>query len=199
MPESSGHQTGAPKVGTPPRVAFQGELGAFSELAIRQHWPAGAVAIPCHSFAEAIHQVISGATDFAAIPVENAIAGVVHAAQDALDAATDQIVRQGEVQIFIHLCLLAPPTATLADLRVVRSHPIALAQCRMFFSEHGWLEALPHEDTAGAARDVATRGDRRESAVASEAAAERYSLEIIARDVQDVPDNWTRFVVVGAK
>lgn len=199
MPESVRDQVDTPLSPNAPRVAFQGELGAFSELAIRQHWPNGANAIPCRTFADAIEQVMHRDVDFAVIPLENAIAGVVHVAVAALDAAGDRIAHRSEVRVPIHLCLMAPPSATLAELRVVRSHPVALAQCRIFFARHGWLEPTPHDDTAGAARDVGARGDRTEGAIASDAAATRYGLEIIARHVEDVPANWTRFVVISAR
>jgi len=199
MHESAHGPPDSPARSDTPRVAFQGELGAFSELAIRQHWPTGAISVPCRTFPQAIACVLSYDAEFAVIPIENAIAGVVRAGRDAIARAGDLIAQRSEVRVPIHLCLLAPPGASLAGLRTVRSHPVALAQCRIFFARHGWLEPTAHEDTAGAARDVGARGDRTEGAVAAEAAATRYGLEIIARDVEDVPANWTRFVVVSAR
>ena len=180
-----------------PRVAFQGELGAFSEMAIRQQWPSGAVAVPCLTFPEAVAQVMDGRAHFGIIPVENAIVGPVKVAMDALAAAGDVLVVRAETRVPVHLCLMAPAGATLAELREIHSHPVALAQCRIFFARHGWLQSAPHADTAGAARDVAQRGDRTQGAVASEMAAERYGLEVIARRIEDVAANWTRFVVVS--
>ena len=181
-----------------PRVAFQGELGAFSELAIRQHWPAGAVPVPCRTFPDAIAAVRQGDADYAVIPVENAIVGAVTVALDALRDAGSEVMERGELRVPIHLCLLAPRGASLAELRNVHSHGVALAQCRIFFARHGWLEPTPHDDTAGAARMVAERGDRTVGAVAGEMAAVRYGLEIIARHIEDVPANWTRFLVISA-
>jgi prephenate dehydratase len=180
-----------------PRVAFQGELGAFSEQAIRQQWPGGAEAVPSASFAEAVSRVLDGAADFAIIPLENAIAGPVREGAEALAAAEGRLSTRAEVRMAIHLCLMAPPGATLAGLRQVQSHGIALAQCRIFFARHGWLEPVVHTDTAGAARDVAATRDRSRGAVASALAAERYGLEIIARNIEDIPANFTRFVVVS--
>lgn len=186
---------GAPR----PRVAFQGAFGAFSELAVRQQWPAGADALPCHTFPEALATVLSGDADFAVIPVENAIAGEVLAATQALADVADRIVQRSELRVGVRLCLLAPAGATLASLRAVHSHAMALAQCRIFFARHGWLTPTPHEDTAGAAADVAAWGDPTIAAIASEAAATRHELEIIARDIEDARANWTRFVVVSAR
>ena len=182
-----------------PRVAFQGELGAFSEMAIRQQWPEGAAAVPCASFPVAVQQVLAGAVDFAVIPVENAIVGPVRVALDALATAGDALTVRTETRVPVHLHLLAPAGATLAGLRDVHSHPVALAQCRIFFARHGWLVSTVHADTAGAARDVAQAGLLTRAAVASDMAAERYGLEIIASRIEDVPVNWTRFVVVSLK
>lgn len=181
-----------------PRVAFQGELGAFSELAIRQQWPNGATPVPRRTFSDAIASVRNGDAEYAVIPVENAIIGAVGVALEALDSAGIKVVERSELRVPIHLCLLAPRGASLAELRTVHSHAVALAQCRIFFARHGWLEPTPHDDTAGAARMVAELGDRTVGAVASEMAAERYSLEIIARHIQDAPANWTRFLVISA-
>ncbi|MES2522690.1 MAG: prephenate dehydratase domain-containing protein [Gemmatimonadota bacterium] len=184
---------------TLPRVAFQGALGAFSEQAIRQHWPDGAQARPHRTFGEAIASVLAHDADFAVIPVENAIAGRVASAVDALDAAGAALVHRSDVRVIVRLCLLAPQGATMAGIRSVYSHPMALAQCRIFFARHEWLTPVPHEDTAGAAEEVAGMRDVTRAAVASDAAAERYGLDIIARDVEDVPVNWTRFLIVSAR
>lgn len=184
--------------GDVPRVAFQGEPGAFSEIAIGQHWPSGATLVPCRTFAETVAAVTDGDAAFAAIPVENAIAGVVDAAVGALGLAAGRIVVLGDEVIPVHLCLMAPPGATLDALRMVHSHQMALAQCQAFLSRHAWLLPNVHDDTAGAARDVAAQGDLAQAAIAADAAAVRYGLVILARQIQDVPDNWTRFVIIGA-
>jgi prephenate dehydratase len=133
------------------------------------------------------------------VPVENAIVGRVKIALDALEAVGDAVEVRAETRVPVHLCLLAPRGATLAELRDVHSHPVALAQCRIFFARHSWLVSTPHADTAGAARDVAAAGERTRGAVASAMAAERYGLEIIARHIEDVSANWTRFVVVSKR
>ena len=180
-----------------PRVAFQGALGAFSELAIQQQWRHHATPVPCDTFDEALDRVIARDADFAVIPVENAIAGRVDTAVAALQRAGDRVQRCGELRAPIHLCLMAPQGATLDALRLVRSHPVALSQCRIFMARHGWLTTEPHADTAGAAYDVASLGDYTIGAVASDAAAERYGLRILAHSIEDVPANWTRFVIVS--
>lgn len=180
-----------------PRVAFQGVLGAFSELAVQRRWPDGADAVPCMTFPEALQTVVAGGADFAVIPVENAIIGPVMIAQDALDAVGDALTVRGEVQVPVHLCLMALPGVRLDELRTVHSHPAALAQCRIFLARHDWLDAIPHADTAGAAREIAAGTDRTRAAVASDVAATRYGLSVLARFIEDMPANWTRFVVVS--
>jgi prephenate dehydratase len=186
-----------PKPPRLPRVAFQGEAGAFSELAIRMQWPDGADAHPCATFPDAIAAVTRGDADFAAIPVENAIIGPVQVAQSALAAAGSAVMVRAQLQVPVHLCLMALPGAHLEQLRAVYSHPAALAQCRIFFARHDWLEPHPHADTAGAAREVALGHDHTMGAVASDAAASRYGLEILVRFIEDMPANWTRFVIIG--
>lgn len=166
-------------------------------MAIRQQWPEGAEPLPCHTFPDALTQLLEARADFAVIPVENAIVGPVTVALDALAAVGDAVVTRAETRVPVHLCLMAPRGATLAGLREVYSHPVALAQCRIFFARHSWLVSTPHADTAGAAHDVAREGLVTRGAVASEMAAERYGLEIIARRIEDVPLNWTRFLVVS--
>jgi len=182
-----------------PRVGFQGTYGAFSEQAIRQAWPDGADARPHRTFSDVIASVLARDVDFAVIPVENAIAGRVATAVDALDAAGDALVRRSDLRINVKLCLMGPVGAKLEDIRTVHSHPMALAQCRIFFARHAWLVPVPHEDTAGAAQDVAAWNDLTIAAIASDAAAVRHGLEVVVRHVEDVPANWTRFLVVSAR
>lgn len=182
-----------------PRVAFQGAFGAFSEIAIRQQWPDGADARPHHTFADAIASLLAHDADFAVIPLENTIAGRVTVAEDAIAASRERLVQQSELRVLVRLCLLAPEGATLEGVRTVHSHHMALAQCRIFFARHPWLTPVPHEDTAGAASDVATWNDVTQGAIASDAAAQRYGLTVLARDVEDTRANWTRFAVLCAR
>ncbi len=181
----------------PPRVAYQGEPGAYSYVAIRQYFGNEATAVPYPSFPDALRAVTDGVCDFAMVPVENAIAGPVHVALDALRGAGDALVPVGEHRLRIVLCLLGVPGATQATVRRVWSHPVALAQCGVFLGRHPQIVVEPHADTAGAAREIAERGDPAVAAIASADAGERYGLTVLVDGVQDVPENWTRFVVMG--
>ena len=178
-----------------PRVAFQGEPGAYSEEAA-QTWFGDAVeTVPCRGFREVARAVAAGEAEYGVLPVENTLAGSVGPALDAL-LETDLEV-EGEVVRPIRHCLMAMPGTTAEVLGKVMSHPVALAQCLRFFADRPDIEAVAVHDTAGAARLVAESGDPAVGALASEAAARRHGLEVLARDLQDRPDNSTRFYVVA--
>jgi prephenate dehydratase len=187
----------ARKAARAPRVAFQGEPGAFSELAIAAQWPQGAEAVPCPTFGEALATLWGGRADFAVIPVENAIAGAVTVALEAMAPLEGRLVQVAERRVSIHLALLALPGTTVEQVTHVHSHPVALAQCRLFLAKHPAITAVAESDTAGAARLVAERGDAAHAAIAGAAAAARYGLVPLKAQVEDVPANWTRFVVVA--
>jgi prephenate dehydratase len=177
------------------RIAFQGELGAFSEEAVREFFGADAIPLPCREFRDLGSAVLSGEADFGMLPIENTLAGSVLAAHDVLLGSDLEVV--GEVIRPIRLCLLAAAGATLATVRRVLSHPVALAQCTRFLIERGSLEAIAVYDTAGAAREVAEKADPVVGAIAARGAAERYGLEILAEEIQDRDDNQTRFLVLA--
>ena len=180
-----------------PRVAFQGELGAYSEQAVQQLWPGGAAApVPMREFADVAQAVEAGDVDLGLLPIENTLAGSVIGSYDALSASGALHV-VAETVVAIHHCVLALPGATLDALRTVASHPVALAQCARFLRAHPYVEARAAYDTAGAARDVARRGDPTAAAIAGRPAADRYGLEILAADVEDRPDNQTRFFAIA--
>ena len=178
------------------RVAFQGELGAFSEQGIAQLWPHESVPMPMREPIDVAQAVERGAVELGLLPIENTLAGSVIGSYDALAACADVHV-VAETVVAIHHCVLALPGATLATLRMVESHPVALAQCTRFLREHPWIESRPAYDTAGAARDVAARGDATAAAIAARPAAERYGLEILAANIEDRPDNQTRFLAIA--
>jgi prephenate dehydratase len=179
-----------------PRVAFQGELGAYSEEAVRARWGDAAEPVPARTCDDVCRLVARGDAAYGVLAVENTIAGSVTATCDAL-AAAPGVRAVGEVVLPIHHCVLAVPGATLGGLAALESHPVALAQCGRFLAEHPHLEARAAYDTAGAARAVAAAGDPRRAALAGRAAAARFGLAVLAAAVEDRPDNQTRFYVVA--
>jgi prephenate dehydratase len=184
--------------GRPLRVAYQGEPGAFGEEAVRRHFTAAgreAEAVGHPTFADTFAAFRSGACDYAMLPVENSYAGSVHEVYDLL-LETPEAVAVGEVVVPVHHCLIAPAGLTLAGVRAARSHPQALAQCAPFLRAHG-IAPVAAADTAGAAREVAQSRPPATAAIASAAAARRYGLEVLARDIEAAHDNRTRFLLFG--
>lgn len=176
------------------RIAFQGEPGAFSEEAARAYFGEESVTVPQREFADVGRVVSSGEVEYGVLPVENSLAGPVTAARAVLSAHPFEVI--GEIVHPIHLSLLALPGTTLADVRWILSHPVALRQCLRFLARHPTAEALATYDTAGAAKEVAARGERSRAAVAGRGAGGRYGLVSLADRIEDRPDNRTRFVVV---
>ena len=177
-----------------PIVAFQGVHGANSELAIRQHFGEEADSLPTPKLSDLFEALHSGKAQLGMLPVENALAGAVSQAYELLMDSDLRI--QAEVVVHVHHALLAPTGTKLVDLRFVRSHPQALAQCEQFLRRNG-LDAVPWYDTAGSAKDLAEDQAPQTGALATELAAELYGLDVLARQAEDVPFNYTRFFVIG--
>jgi len=179
----------------PVLVAFQGEHGAFGEMAIRAFLPS-AVPISCHEFEDVFQGVEGGSFDFGMVPVENSIEGAVTQVNDLLVETSLKIV--GEVRVPVHHCLLTLPDADYREIKVAYSHPQALSQCRGFLQRNK-LEARPFYDTAGAAMMLAEERPHAAAAIASRLCAELYGLEILKENVEDHKSNSTRFLVLSRK
>lgn len=182
-----------------PRVSFQGELGAYGDEAIIQQWHGQATAVPSVSFEHVITDVATGFTDFGVVPVWNSIVGEIKAGVAAIQIGkqTPFTIRViGDIHVLVKHQLLGLQGSVSDDIRSVASRPVALAQCTGFLRNHPLIETIPSYDTAGAARQLATSGSPTASAIASRHAAKRYGLSILQKDVQDVPDNVTQFLVV---
>lgn len=180
----------------PLRVALQGELGSFSDEAIQQLWGAEAVRLPYRDFADVTTSVASGIADRGILPIENTIVGSISGSHDAI-SATPGLRAVAETVVEVHHCLLAARGTTLETLTTVFSHPVALAQCGRFFAAHPALSVQAVYDTAGAAMDVSRVHDPNLGAVASRRAAHHYELDVIAADIEDRPDNQTRFLAIA--
>lgn len=175
------------------KIAIQGEPGAFShEAALKL--VAGAEILPCALSAEVFAALDTGAADAAAIPIENSLAGSVLEHFDLLLKDDVKVVQEALVRIRHNL--IALPGSTVAQINRVFSHPVALAQCRRFLGLHPAMKAIAFYDTAGSVKQLAELGDARAAAIASEAAAAIYGAQILARDIEDNPENYTRFFLV---
>jgi prephenate dehydratase len=176
------------------RVAFQGEAGAFSEAAAVQLLGDNIVTVPRPTFDATFRAIADGAADALLVPVENSLAGSVVRVYDLLLDSNLSIT--AETILPIEMNLIACPGASMADIRSISSHPMALAQCERFFSQHPSIKRLPAEDTAGSVREALARGDKSHAAIAGKYAAERYRGVIIAERIQDNAENFTRFVLL---
>jgi prephenate dehydratase len=175
-------------------VAFQGIHGAYSEQALKQHFGDEIKVYPCPDLSKLFEVIQNGTVKYAMLPVENALAGAVHMAYELLMDSDLRI--QAEVILHVHHALMVPPGTAVSDLKYVRSHPQALAQCEKFIKRHG-LTPVPWYDTAGSAQDLASQNEPHTAAIASELAASLYGLEIVERQIEDVAFNFTRFFVLG--
>lgn len=174
-------------------AGFQGEHGAYSESAIRG-FDKGWIPIPYGKFADVFEGVTNGDIDFGVVAVENSLEGAVTEVNDLLVETGLQIV--AEIKIPIHHCLLTLPETDYRDIKVVYSHPQALAQCRGFIARNK-LEPRAYYDTAGAAMMLAQDRPRAAAVIAGKLCAEAYDLEILKEHIEDHESNSTRFVVLA--
>ena len=180
-----------------PLVAFQGEPGAYSELAALEHFGAGVNTLPCRTFEEVFAAVINAnqtPPPFGIIPIENSLAGSIHRNYDLM--LKHQLYIVGEHQLRVSHCLLALPGVQLDEIRRVHSHPQALAQCAASLARLG-LEPVAEADTAGSARLIRGWNDPQAAALASHRAAQVYDLEILFENMEDDPANYTRFLILA--
>jgi prephenate dehydratase len=175
-------------------VAFQGERGAFGDEAVRAYFGSQAQPLPCRSFADVFRAVATGEVEAGLVPVENSQAGSINEVYDLL-RQYDLFVT-GEISHPVNHCLLCLPGQQLNDIKRVISHPQALAQCDVYLRELN-VEVVATYDTAGSARMVREENLAGVAAIAGAGAAELYELEIVARSIQTIKGNYTRFVVLG--
>jgi prephenate dehydratase len=175
------------------KIAIQGEPGAFSHEAALKLVP-GAEIVPCALSAEVFAALDAGTVDAAAIPIENSLAGSVLEHFDLLLKHDVNVVEETLVRIRHNL--IAMPGVQAGEIERVYSHPVALAQCRRFLAAHPAMKAIPFYDTAGSVKQLMELRERNGAAIASEAAAAIYGAEILERDIEDDPENYTRFFLV---
>ena len=178
-----------------PRIAFQGERGAFSEEAAHRLLGAEIELVPRRTFAELYSSLDNGMADYLLAPVENSIAGVVQPSVHLL--RLNSLTVLDEIQIKIEQHLIGCPGTSLNVIETVQSHPVALAQCSRFFQTHPQLKSMVADDTAGSVAEVMRRGDLKLAAIAGESAADLYGASIICKSIQDNPENYTRFVLLS--
>ena len=175
------------------RIAFQGELGAYSHQACQQSRP-DFEPVPSTTFEEVVDKVARGEVDLGMLAVENSTYGRVADVHSLLPRSGLHIVDEAFVRV--HVNLLGVPGARLADVKEAHGHVVILPQCAGFLKAHG-IRGKVSSDNARAAREVAEAGDRSRAALASELAASIYGLEVLARHIEDHANNTTRFLVMS--
>jgi chorismate mutase/prephenate dehydratase len=176
-------------------VAYPGRDGAHSAAACDRLFPQGADLSPLPSFIAVADATAEGGVDFGVLPIESSLSGPVNETHDLLYGSPLSIT--GETVLPIRHCLVGTETVPLERIRTVRSHPAALDQCRRLLAAMPWATAIAAATTADAAHEVSERADPSEAAIASERAAGTYGLTVIAGDVGDHPEAYTRFVAVA--
>jgi len=180
----------------PLKIAIQGGPASFHDVVTQKYFTGTQVNIvPCMTFPRVFNSVNSGEADFGVIAIENSLAGSILGNYSLLHDYPVSII--GEAYLPIHQNLLALPGQQMADIRVVRSHPMALLQCTGFLEAHPHMQALEAADTAESAREIREHNLSGIAAIASQAAADRYQLEVIAPCIEDFKENYTRFLVIS--
>src|SRR5437868_4844836 len=175
------------------KIAFQGEPGANSHIAIVEAYP-DAEPLPCPTFEDALAAIATGEASLGMIPIENSVAGRVADIHHLLPQSGLFIV--GEWFLPIRHQLMAPRGAKLAGIKTVESHVHALGQCRRIIRKLR-VKPVVAADTAGSAREIAQAGDTTRAAIATRLAAQIYGLDILAEDIEDEAHNTTRFIVLS--
>ncbi len=175
------------------KIAFQGELGAYSHQACQQARP-DMEAVPSTTFEDVVDKVAGGQVDLGMLAVENSTYGRVADVHSLLPQSGLHIIDEAFVRV--HVNLLGVPGAKLADVTEAHGHVVILPQCAGFLRKHG-IQGKVSSDNARAAREVAEGGDKTRAALASELAASIYGLDILARQIEDQSNNTTRFLVMA--
>ena len=177
------------------KIAFQGEHYAFSEIAAKKFLGADASCFPTPSFEEVFQAVRTQKVTLGIIPIENTLYGSIHRNFDLL--LENEVIIVGEVNLRIELHLIALPKVELEQIKTVYSHPAALEQCRNFIAQHPFMEAVPTYDTAGSVKLINEQKLSSTAAIASRWAAEDYDMNILSREIEDFPENFTRFLIIS--
>jgi 3-deoxy-7-phosphoheptulonate synthase len=179
-----------------PRIAFQGERGAYSEMATLNYFHFEVETSPQRSFQDVFDAVLEGKVEYGIVPLENSLAGSIHENYDLFLRYPD-IKIVGETKLRIVHSLIGLPDATIEGIRKVFSHPQGLAQCARFLDEHPYMEKVPFYDTAGSVAHVAKEGKKEYAAIAHEGAARIYGMKVLKSGIETNPLNYTRFAILA--
>jgi prephenate dehydratase len=174
-------------------VTFQGERGAYSEMAALQYFP-NAKVLPKKSFQDVFDSIETGEANYAVVPIENSIEGSVNETYDLL--LQTKITVSSEIYQRVRHCLIVNKGITIDRIVVVYSHPQAIAQCRSYLQLKK-IESVPTYDTAGAVKMIKEKIIMNAAAIASRRAAEIYDMDVLEEGIEDRKINFTRFLVLS--
>lgn len=180
-----------------PRVVYQGEPGAYSEMAAVDFFGEDVNALGLEQFEDVFLALKEGRADYAVVPIENSSTGAIRQIYDLMTQYDCFVV--GETTVAIQHCLMALPGVTLEEIQTVYSHEQGLFQCEQYLNKHPKWNRVPQADTAGSANMVAQSGDRSKAAICSKRSASIYGLEILAEAINSNANNTTRFVVISTR
>jgi len=180
------------------KIAVQGEKGCFHEVAARQYFNFDEIEIvPCSTFDLELSILNSGEADFAVMAIENARSGSILYNYTLIRESGMKIL--GEHNLRVKQNLMALPDQKITDIKEIRTHPIAFAQCMTFLNQFPGMTLIESDDTAGSARQISELQLKGAAAIASANAAEIYGLEILASGIETYKQNYTRFLIVGSE
>jgi prephenate dehydratase len=178
------------------RIAIQGGIGSYHEIAAKTYFSEETVEImPCETFKELFKAIDDDEELLGIIAIENTIAGSLLQNHNMLRESGCLIIGEYKLRISHQFAVL--PGQTIEDITEVHSHPIALMQCEDFLEEHRHLLAVESDDTATSAKEIAENKIKGRAAICSEAAAEEYGLEILAKSIETNKRNFTRFLIIA--
>ena len=178
------------------KVAIQGEVGSFHDIAAQLFFDSEITIVPCNTFRSVFEQLHDGRVTTGLVAVENSLYGSIHEVYDQLLQYNFTIV--GEVQLRIHQQLIASPGVQMNEITEVISHPAAIDQCRNFLEQNLPKATIrEYADTAGAVKEIAEKKITSVAAIASRSAAALHAMAILAHNVEDGPDNITRFIAIS--
>jgi len=176
------------------KVTYQGETGAYSEMAVYKFFGSKIEPVPCKDFRDVFESVQTGQVPNGVVPIENSIEGSVNQNYDLFLNYDLKVC--GEVAVKLAHVLIANPQTKFEEIETIYSHPQALGQCRSYLEKQKW-EIIPAYDTAGSVKIIKEKALFNAAAIASEKAADLYNMKIVARDIADNPSNYTRFLVLS--
>lgn len=180
---------------TSKKVAFQGERGAYSEVAGRELLGTKITPVPCDSFETLFERVEKKRADLGVIPIENSLVGSIHKNYDLLLHHSLKVI--GEVQLRVSHALIAPSQVSFGKITKVYSHPMALDQCRKFFKKYKSIAPISYYDTAGAVKMLSESRLTNSAAIASPFASQIYKMKVLKQAIEDEKHNYTRFLLLS--